>query len=119
MKNTSHDIARAFLEAAHEALEARGLGRESHQVMQDLRKELLREGSTAVLVTPSGDAGTFVKRLEKALEERFGHSVALTQKADPSLIGGAILEYSDMRVDRSIRGALEEARKHLETSTLN
>ncbi len=77
------------------------------EVTDALRKEAGGEGTIAVtLTTPSGDAGELGKGVAAAIEKKFGRPVAVTQKKDPSLIGGVILQFGDERVDLSVRGAL-------------
>jgi F0F1-type ATP synthase delta subunit len=119
MKHTTHDIAKAAIDAAYEMLNASGLEHEAARFAQDLRAELGSRGQTvhAVLITPSGDAGALAKTVQAALEKKLGHPVEMTEKADTSLLGGAILEYGDTRLDVSVRGALNDAKFHMESST--
>ncbi len=118
-KLSTKDIARAALDAAYEMLKAEGLENEAARFAQDLRAELGAHQSTvnATLVTPSGDAGdAVIKNIQASLEKKLGRPVELAQRADKTLIGGAILEYGDARIDMSLRGALDEARQHMEHS---
>ncbi len=61
----------------------------------------------AVAITPSGSLGDHEKTLHAALEKAFGRKVQLTQKADPSLIGGMVLQVGDERFDASVRGDID------------
>lgn len=118
MTPTTKDIAKAALESAFEMLKSHGLEQDALRLVEDLRTELrAREGSVqAVLKTPSGNSGEFAHKVKAALEKKLGRTVELTEKADASLLGGAILEYGDARIDLSLKGALEAAKLHLEHS---
>lgn len=121
MKISTQAIAISAIEAAFEMLRAEGLTAESGKLISDLRGELeARElATTAVLITPAGEAGPAAGTVQKILKQKFGKTVTVLQKADSSLLGGWILEYGDMRIDRSLRGALYKAKKHLEQSSPN
>lgn len=47
------------------------------------------------------------EKLLKKLEEKSGKRVKLTEKTDPSILGGIIVEYGNTRIDDSIKGKLE------------
>ena len=47
------------------------------------------------------------QRLQSALERRLGRTVRLSTQVDPSLIGGAVVQYGDFVLDGSIRRSLE------------
>ncbi len=115
MKPTTKDIAQAAIASAYAMLEEHGMSGEAHALARALQQELGTRGSLvkAALVTPNGDAGSLVKTVQEMLEKHLGHPVELTERADKSLLGGAILEYGDMRIDVSVRGALERAREQL------
>jgi F-type H+-transporting ATPase subunit delta len=115
MKPTIHDIAQAAVDSAYSMLEEHGLTSEAPALARALQQALGARGSLvrAVIVTPDGDAGSLVKSVQEMLEKHLGRPVELTQRADKSLLGGAILEYGDMRIDVSVRGALENARQQL------
>lgn len=53
------------------------------------------------------------EKLIKKLEERSGKKVKLSEKTDPSILGGIIIEYGNTRIDDSIRGKLEAVAKQL------
>ncbi len=46
------------------------------------------------------------KSIEQGLQRRFGKDVALTEKVDKSLIGGAVIRAGDLVIDGSVRGKL-------------
>lgn len=115
MKTTTRDIAKAAIAAAFASLEENGLGGETSALTRDLRSELsVRSGSVvATLTTPKGDAGPAAEKIRAMLEKKLGKSVELTEKADTSLIGGAVLTFGDERIDLSVKGSLAEAMEHL------
>jgi len=119
MKLTTRDIAQSAIDAAFAMLEQHGLKDEAHKLAGDLKSELAARQNTvqATLVTPKGDAGPLADSVREKLEKKLGHPVELVQRADSSLLGGAILEYGDMRIDMSLRGALDNARLQLEHSS--
>lgn len=53
------------------------------------------------------------ENLIKKLEEKSGKKVSLSEKTDPSILGGIIVEYGNTRLDNSIRGKLEAVEKQL------
>lgn len=53
------------------------------------------------------------ERLLRKLEEKSGKTVELTEKVDPSLIGGIVLRTKDTLIDNSIKGRLEAVAKQL------
>jgi F-type H+-transporting ATPase subunit delta len=56
------------------------------------------------------------QRILKQIEDASGRKVEATQKVDPSLIGGFVLQAGSMRVDASLRGRLNRLRQELVTS---
>lgn len=119
MKSSTHAIAVSAIDAAFEMLRTEGLAEESAKLIGDLRHELdaRDHAATALLITPSGDAGEAVAAAQNVLEQKLGKTITIHQQADASLLGGWILEYGDMRIDRSMRGALHKAKQHLEQSS--
>ena len=49
----------------------------------------------------------------KQIEEAAGRKVEATQKVDPDLVGGIVLQAGSLRVDASVRGRLERLRTEL------
>jgi F-type H+-transporting ATPase subunit delta len=47
------------------------------------------------------------QRLRSALERRLGRTVKLSARIDPSLLGGAVVQYGDLVFDGSLRRSLE------------
>jgi F-type H+-transporting ATPase subunit delta len=56
------------------------------------------------------------QRILKQIEDASGRKVEATQKVDPSLIGGFVLQVGSMRVDASLRGRINRLRQELVTS---
>ncbi len=118
---STRDIAKAAIDSAFEMLKSQGLDKESAHLARDLQAEIsLRAGTVnAVLITPSGHAGPLLEKVKSVLEQKLNRPVGITERADKSLLGGAILEYGDERIDLSVRGALENARMHLTSPSSN
>jgi F-type H+-transporting ATPase subunit delta len=55
------------------------------------------------------------KRLQEALAKRLGRQVAVTFRADASIIGGATIQIGDHLVDGTVRTQLERLRQELLT----
>jgi F-type H+-transporting ATPase subunit delta len=49
----------------------------------------------------------------KQIEDAAGRKVEATQKVDPDLVGGIVLQAGSLRVDASVRGRLERLRHEL------
>ena len=47
-----------------------------------------------------------VTRLEEVIVRRLGKSILLTEKVDPSILGGVIVRTGDLVWDGSVRGRL-------------
>ncbi|MFH1085913.1 MAG: F0F1 ATP synthase subunit delta [Chloroflexota bacterium] len=53
------------------------------------------------------------ERLQRALERYTGQPVALRVELDPTILGGMWVRVGDIVMDGSLRGRLEELRRHL------
>ena len=53
------------------------------------------------------------KAILKQIEDAVGRKVEATQKVDPDLVGGIVLQAGSLRVDASVRGRLERLRTEL------
>lgn len=115
MKISPQDIVRAAVDAAAEEFKKQGMLDELPRLGRHFREVLSeRDGAIlAVLITPTGDAGALRDTIAQMLEKRLGRVVELVQKADPSIIGGAILTIGDDRIDMSIKGELEQLENDL------
>ncbi len=116
--SSTRDIAKAAIDAAYGMLEQQGREADAPALARDLRHELSLRGGRieATLTTPTGKAGPLAEKVQSLLEKKLGRSVELTERADPTLMGGAVLTYGDSRIDLSLRGALDDVRTHLESS---
>ena len=118
MSVTALDIARAAVDAAAAQLEQNGM----HADIRDLDRLLLhaaheRSGTVQLTITtPTGDIGAFAETIAKAVEAKTGRRVDVRQKADPSLLGGAVVQFGDERIDFSLRGGLRSAEDRLKAS---
>ncbi|MEK7591031.1 MAG: F0F1 ATP synthase subunit delta [Patescibacteria group bacterium] len=110
----------ALLDAALHLLEERGLMHEFRVFPRILRDEWQRRENIvpATLKTPEGDAGSHAVSLASILEKTLGKKIAMEEKADGNLIGGAELSFGDDRYDRSIRAALEQFETHVRASAI-
>ncbi len=108
MKTAASDVVKALLEwsAQHEDPEA------FLRAVRDQLSKHVRAGDQTVhaeVVTPDGKAPEIVAEVEQLLKKRFAGPVEITERADPSLIGGAIVTFGDEQIDMSVRGALRTA----------
>lgn len=55
---------------------------------------------------------TLREKLVKKLEGSLKKTILLTEKTDPSIIDGMIIEYDNKRIDNSVRSKLEELRRN-------
>lgn len=128
MKITAKSIAAALVpmfesekDHAHVSDAALHLARKSgippYQLIKAVKVELQRAGNTvsAVLETPTGDAGSEAKSISSALEAKLKKNIQLQQKSS-NILGGAILTVGDDRLDKSLTGALSRAHRFLRTS---
>jgi F-type H+-transporting ATPase subunit delta len=56
------------------------------------------------------------RKILRQIERATGRKVDATQKVDPDLIGGVVLQAGSLRVDASVRGRLERLRQELTTA---
>jgi F-type H+-transporting ATPase subunit delta len=114
-QTTAADVVQAVLELSKK----NGGKAMLRDVIAALQKEVAGEGTIAVtLTTPTGDAGEMATSVAQVIEKKFGRPVLVTQKKNPSLIGGVILQFGDERMDLSVRGALEQFEQTLRTNVL-
>lgn len=108
MKASAKDMTKALLQYA-----ATLPNRE--EFLREVQRELVREigdaGKTLAvqIVTPSGDAGPLKAHLATMLEQKTGRMVEVSERADPAMIGGVIINFGDEQVDMSVRSSLEQA----------
>lgn len=111
MSISALQIMKAAVDAAAAELEKHGM-RDELQNMEKLFVRAVQEHTGAVpltITTPDGNMGDEAKKLADAIQEKTGRRVDLRQKADPSIKGGAVIQYGDERIDASVDGALKQA----------
>ena len=84
------------------------IAKEFERLMAREERRLTVELTTARELT---DAET--KAILKQIEDAAGRKVEATQKVDPGLVGGIVLQAGSLRVDASVRGRLERLRNEL------
>ena len=58
-----------------------------------------------------------IEDVGKAIQEKVGaQTYTVTVHEDPALLGGAVIQYEDVRIDGSIRCQLARIRKHFNTT---
>jgi F-type H+-transporting ATPase subunit delta len=87
------------------------IGREFDRLMAAEERRLNVELTTARELTDEE-----ARELLKQIEAASGRKVEATQKVDPDLIGGFVLQAGSMRVDASVRGRLNRLRQELVSS---
>jgi F-type H+-transporting ATPase subunit delta len=81
---------------------------EFERLMAREERRLTVELTTARELTDA-EATSILRQIEDAA----GRKVEATQKVDPSLVGGIVLQAGSLRVDASVRGRLERLRQEL------
>lgn len=125
MKMTAASLARAFVEtgrtlpeaeipaladaAAHILIE-QGLFRDAHIFPRMVEREWFkRDGAVQVKITTSGkETSAFKKEVGHAVEQALKRSCFVEEHADPSVLGGVLLQVGDERYDATLRGALSD-----------
>lgn len=54
-----------------------------------------------------------MERLERALHEKLGKTIRITERVDRSIMGGIIVQYGDTRIDNSLKFRLDALRERL------
>ena len=67
------------------------------------------------LTTARELSDTEARDLLQQIEEASGRKVEATQRVDPDLIGGLVLQAGSLRLDASVRGRLDRLRQELTT----
>ena len=100
-----------FLKVAAEkgrAGELEEIAKEFERLMALEERRLTVELTTARKLSDD-EAAAILKQIEDAA----GRKVEATQKVDPDLVGGIVLQAGSLRVDASVRGRLERLRNEL------
>lgn len=123
MKMTAASLARAFADtaktlpeaeipaladAAAHILIAQGLFKDAHVFPRMVEREMLkRDGAVQIRITTAGkETAAFKKEVVHAVEQALKRSCQIEEHADPSLLGGVLLQVGDERYDATLKGAL-------------
>ncbi|MDD5102817.1 MAG: F0F1 ATP synthase subunit delta [Candidatus Peribacteraceae bacterium] len=100
----------ALADAAAHILIAQGLFKDAHIFPRMVEREWLkRDGGVQVkITTASKDAAPFRKEVIHAVEQALRRTCHIEESADPSLLGGVLLQVGDERYDATLRGALRD-----------
>lgn len=111
------DIVRALVELCRSAPDGEKLLR---AVRDELNRHVRGDSDTlsVILMTVSGAEPALATSITALLEKKYGRKVQLTQRANASLIGGAVLQIGDEQIDLSVRGSLNGLQEKLTSSSL-
>lgn len=121
-RNSANKHFDAEIDAAVQLFRLHNTGKSLRSFPTLVERELRKAGMDvrATLVTPTGDAGAISKDIARELQKIFDEgTVQLEQRADATMLGGAVLIVNDERFDVSIPGSLARLRQHLKASTLS
>jgi F-type H+-transporting ATPase subunit delta len=93
----------------------KGRAGELEEIAKEFERLMAREERrlTVELTTARELTGDETKAILKQIEDAAGRKVEATQKVDPDLVGGIVLQAGSLRVDASVRGRLERLRHEL------
>ncbi len=93
----------------------KGRAGEFEEMAKEFERLMAREERrlTVELTTARELPAAEVKAILKQIEDAAGRKVEATQKVDPDLVGGIVLQAGSLRVDASVRGRLERLRNEL------
>lgn len=82
---------------------------EAYQALWDLKNGI----AAMTVTTPVPLTEEQRAQLTAMLERRFSKTVRLTEKLDPSLLGGVIVDYGNFRMDNSIKTRLQTVSRNI------
>jgi len=93
----------------------KGRAGELETIAKEFEQLMAREERrlTVELTTARELSDAEAKAILKQIEDAAGRKVEATQKVDPDLVGGIVLQAGSLRVDASVRGRLERLRNEL------
>jgi F-type H+-transporting ATPase subunit delta len=93
----------------------KGRAAELEEIANEFERLMAREERrlTVELTTARELTAAETKAILKQIEDAAGRKVEATQKVDPGLVGGIVLQAGSLRVDASVRGRLERLRTDL------
>jgi F-type H+-transporting ATPase subunit delta len=68
---------------------------------------------SATLVTPVAIADSIKNEITELLRKKYDKKIELTPKVDPAILGGFILQVSDLQYDSSVQSHLKKVRQDL------
>jgi F-type H+-transporting ATPase subunit delta len=88
---------------------------EIEQIADEFERLMAREERrlTVELTTARELTDAEATAILRQIEDAAGRKVEATQKVDPELVGGIVLQAGSLRVDASVRGRLERLRNEL------
>ena len=93
----------------------KGRAGELEDIAKEFERLIAREERrlTVELTTARELSDAEAKAILEQIEQAAGRKVEATQKVDPDLVGGIVLQAGSLRVDASVRGRLERLRQEL------
>jgi F-type H+-transporting ATPase subunit delta len=93
----------------------KGRAGEIEEIANEFERLIAREERrlTVELTTARELSDAETKAILKQIEDAAGRKVEATQKVDPDLVGGIVLQAGSLRLDASVRGRLERLRHEL------
>src|SRR4051794_15605476 len=93
----------------------KGRAGELEEIAKEFERLMAREERrlTVELTTARELTDAEAQAILKQIEDAAGRKVEATQKVDPDLVGGIVLQAGSLRVDASVRGRLERLRTEL------
>jgi len=93
----------------------KGRAGELEEIAKEFERLMAREERrlTVELTTARELTDAESEAILKQIEDAAGRKVEATQKVDPDLVGGIVLQAGSLRVDASVRGRLERLRSEL------
>ena len=93
----------------------KGRAAELEEIAKEFERLMAREERrlTVELTTARELSDAEAESILKQIEDAAGRKVEATQKVDPDLVGGIVLQAGSLRVDASVRGRLERLRTEL------
>jgi F-type H+-transporting ATPase subunit delta len=93
----------------------KGRAAELEEIAKEFERLMAREERrlTVELTTARELSDDEAKAILRQIEQAAGRKVEATQKVDPALVGGIVVQAGSLRVDASVRGRLERLRQEL------
>lgn len=89
-------------------------------VRDGLSKHVLSDETLPItLISPSGHEPHLKAAVHAIVESKRGCKAEIVEMADPTLIGGAVLQIGDEQIDLSVRGSLNELEASLRSSPVS